>query len=130
MRPIVILSILSIALSVSSCSCQQRLTRLQQRCPDLFSVVELHDTVILPEHTADTVLLLSPTQIDTFIVEAERTRLQIVHHHDTLYTTITATPDTVVLHRTETIPCPATPPRKPIYILLLVAVVLLLLKLR
>lgn len=100
---------------LSSCSCNWHLKQVQKRCPDYLQ----SDTavVVRPAVQYDTVFFLSPDTgtstgsapvVDTFLIEKERVRVQLVRVHDTLLANVELPPDTITTVRTVTVapPCP------------------------
>ena len=99
----------------SGCSCGYHVRRVQNRCPDYLQT----DTavVVRPAVQYDTVFFLSPDTgtstgsapvVDTFLIEKERVRVQLVRVRDTLLANVELPPDTVATVRTVTVapPCP------------------------
>lgn len=99
----------------SGCSCNYHVRRVQNRCPDYLQT----DTavVVRPAVQYDTVFFLSPDTgtstgsapvVDTFLIEKERVRVQLVRVRDTLLANVELPPDTVATVQTVTIapPCP------------------------
>lgn len=99
----------------SGCSCGYHVRRVQNRCPDYLQA----DTavVVRPAVQYDTVFFLSPDTgtstgsalvVDTFLIEKERVRVQLVRVHDTLLANVELPPDTITTVRTVTVapPCP------------------------
>ncbi len=100
---------------LSSCSCNWHLKQVQKRCPDYLQ----SDTavVVRPAVQYDTVFFLSPDTgtstgsapvVDTFLIEKERVRVQLVRVRDTIFANVELPPDTVATVQTVTIapPCP------------------------
>lgn len=96
------LSILALLL-LSSCNCQQRMARLQKKCPQCFEQITIADTIALPSARIDTVFVSSHT-IDTFVLEHNRATLEVIKQVDTLYATLHLKPDTI--YRTLHLPAP------------------------
>jgi hypothetical protein len=107
---------LAIAL-FSSCSCNYHVRRVQNRCPDYLQT----DTsfAVRPAERYDTIFLLTPDTVvstgsttgaaaDTFLIEKERVRVQLVRVRDTIFANVELPPDTVATVQTVTIaaPCP------------------------
>ena len=99
----------------SGCSCGYHVRRVQNRCPDYLQ----SDTavVVRPAVQYDTVFFLSPDTgtstgsapvVDTFLLEKERVRVQLVRARDTIFANVELPPDTVATVRTVTVapPCP------------------------
>lgn len=100
---------------LASCSCNWHIKRVQNRCPDYLQ----SDTavVVRPAVQYDTAFVFSSDTgtstgsapvVDTFLIEKERVRVQLVRVHDTLLANVELPPDTVATVRTVTVapPCP------------------------
>lgn len=99
----------------SGCSCNYHVRRVQNRCPDYLQSDTVYE--VRPAVQYDTVFFLSPDTgtstgsapvVDTFFIEKERVRVQLVRVHDTIFANVELPPDTVATVRTVTIapPCP------------------------
>ncbi len=100
---------------LSSCSCNWHLKQVQNRCPDYLQADTSY--TVRPAVQYDTVFFLSPDTgtstgsapvVDTFLIEKERVRVQLVRVHDTLLANVELPPDTITTVRTVTVapPCP------------------------
>ena len=100
---------------LSGCSCNYHVRRVQNRCPDYLQA----DTVfeVRPAVQYDTAFVFSSDTgtstgsapvVDTFLIEKERVRVQLVRVRDTIFANVELPPDTVATVQTVTIapPCP------------------------
>lgn len=99
----------------SGCSCNYHVRRVQNRCPDYLQ----SDTavVVRPAVQYDTAFVFSSDTgtstgsapvVDTFLIEKERVRVQLVRVRDTIFANVELPPDTVATVQTVTVapPCP------------------------
>lgn len=118
-----------IALLAASCSCQQRLERLHDRCPDCFTAAtaQIIDTVILPGKILTADFSLSELAENApLIVHQNDVTLTIDEKGDTVKVYVEVPPDTVELTRTVTVPCPQEPQDPQWEVAAAVAVVLII----
>ena len=96
-------------LALTGCSCQQRLERLQQRCPDCFTQTTAHvrDTLTVPEKilTGSVPWAWLPSG-DTVLLQNRDITLQLLLEGDSLKADVTVPPDTLYIDREVTLPCP------------------------
>ena len=96
-------------LALTGCSCQQRLERLQRRCPDCFTQTTAHvrDTLTVPETilTGSVPWAWLPSG-DTVLLENRDITLQLLLEGDTLRADVTVPPDTLYIDRKVAVPCP------------------------
>ena len=96
-------------LALTGCSCQQRLERLQQRCPDCFTqtTAQMRDTLTVPEKilTGSVPWAWLPSG-DTVLLENRDITLQLLLEGDTLRADVTVPPDTLYIDRKVAVPCP------------------------
>lgn len=132
MKPRKFIPILLAAMLAVSCTCQQRIERLQRHCPECFATATVQDTVRIDAVHIDTVLRLSPRpdgtqQADIPIVIDHR---QGLLHIDICDTTAAVSlhlpPDTVVVQRTVRLPAKQPQPYLRWYEILIMAAVLVL----
>lgn len=100
---------------LSGCSCNYHVRRVQNRCPDYMqadTVYEVrpavqYDTAFVFSSDTGTSTGSSPV-VDTFLIEKERVRVQLVRVRDTIFANVELPPDTVATVQTVTIapPCP------------------------
>ena len=103
--PLLLFSILAL----TGCSCQQRLERLQQRCPDCFvqTTAHLRDTVPVPQKLlSGSVPWVWLADGDTVLLENRDITLQLLLEGDTLRADVTVPPDTLYIDREVAVPCP------------------------
>ena len=96
-------------LALSGCSCQQRLKRLQHRCPDCFTQTTAHvrDTVPVPEKILSSSVPWAWLPAgDTVILQNRDISLQLLLDGDSLKADVTVPPDTLYIDREVTLPCP------------------------
>ncbi len=96
-------------LALTGCSCQQRLERLQQRCPDCFTQTTAHlrDTLPVPEKIlSSSVPRAWLPSGDTVILQNRDITLQLLLEGDSLKADVTVPPDTLYIDRQVTVPCP------------------------
>ena len=115
------INVKNLALSViatvllASCSCNWHIKRVQNRCPDYLQTDTVYE--VRPTVQYDTDFFLSPDTgtstgsapvVDTFLIEKERVRVQLVRVRDTIFANVELPPDTVATVQTVTIapPCP------------------------
>ena len=100
---------------LSSCSCNYHVRRVQNRCPDYLQTDTVYE--VRPAVQYDTAFVFSSDTgtstgstpvVDTFFIEKERVRVQLVRVHDTLLANVELPPDTITTVRTVTVapPCP------------------------
>lgn len=96
-------------LALTGCSCQQRLERLQHRCPDCFTQTTAHvrDTLTVPEKilTGSVPWAWLPSG-DTVLLQNRDITLQLLLEGDSLKADVTVQPDTLYIDREVTLPCP------------------------
>lgn len=99
----------------SGCSCNYHVRRVQNRCQDYLQTDTVYE--VRPAVQYDTAFVFSPDTgtstgsapvVDTFLIEKERVRVQLVRVRDTIFANVELPPDTVATVRTVTIapPCP------------------------
>ena len=96
-------------LALTGCSCQQRLERLQQRCPDCFTQTTAHvrDTVPVPEKIlSGSVPWVWLPSGDTILLQNRDITLQLLLEGDSLKADVIVQPDTLYIDREVTVPCP------------------------
>lgn len=96
-------------LALTGCSCQQRLERLQQRCPDCFTQTTAHvrDTVPVPAKIlSGSVPWAWLPSGDTVLLQNRDITLQLLLDGDSLKADVTVQPDTLYIDREVTLPCP------------------------
>lgn len=100
---------------LSGCSCNYHVRRVQNRCPDYLQTDTVYE--VRPAVQYDTAFVFSSDTgtstgsapvIDTFLIEKERVRVQLVRVRDTIFANVELPPDTVATVQTVTIapPCP------------------------
>lgn len=100
---------------LASCSCNWHLKQIQKRCPDYLQSDTVYE--VRPAVQYDTAFVFSSDTgtstgsapvVDTFFIEKERVRVQLVRVHDTLLANVELPPDTVATVQTVTVapPCP------------------------
>lgn len=105
-------------LALTGCSCQQRLERLQRRCPDCFTQTTAHvrDTLTVPEKIlSGSVPWAWLPSGDTVLLQNRDITLQLLLEGDSLKADVTVPPDTLYIDRQVTVPCPRVrqPPQPP-----------------
>jgi hypothetical protein len=87
--------LLLLLLLFSSCTPQQRISRILRNHPDLMrhDTVTFRDTIITPGFVVDSAFAFYSG--DTVVITKERVKVRLVYLHDTLRTNITQTPDTI-----------------------------------
>jgi hypothetical protein len=101
----VILSIsLLLLCSLAGCSleqrCNRRLAFLEKNCPQCFEPVTLRDTIITEAVRYDTSFVMrNDTVADTFVMEKERVKVQVVRLHETLLVQAEVKADTIYIER-------------------------------
>lgn len=96
-------------LALTGCSCQQRLERLQQRCPDCFTQTTAHvrDTLTVPEKIlSGSVPWAWLPSGDTVLLQNRDIILQLLLEGDSLRADVTVQPDTLYIDREVAVPCP------------------------
>lgn len=96
-------------LALTGCSCQQRLERLQHRCPDCFTQTTAHlrDTLPVPEKIlSGSVPWAWLPSGDTVLLQNRDITLQLLLEGDSLRADVTVPPDTLYIDRQVTVPCP------------------------
>ena len=96
-------------LALTGCSCQQRLERLQQRCPDCFTqtTAQVRDTLTVPEKIlSGSVPWVWLPSGDTVLLQNRDITLQLLLEGDSLKADVTVQPDTLYIDREVTVPCP------------------------
>lgn len=96
-------------LALTGCSCQQRLERLQRRCPDCFTQTTAHvrDTVPVPAKIlSGSVPWVWLPSGDTVLLQNRDITLQLLLEGDSLKADVTVPPDTLYIDRQVTVPCP------------------------
>ncbi len=96
-------------LALTGCSCQQRLERLQCRCPGCFTQTTAHvrDTLTVPEKIlSGSVPWAWLPSGDTVLLQNRDITLQLLLEGDSLKTDVTVQPDTLYIDRQVTVPCP------------------------
>lgn len=96
-------------LALTGCSCQQRLERLQRRCPDCFTQTTAHvrDTLTVPEKIlSGSVPWAWLPSGDTVLLQNRDITLQLLLEGDSLKADVTVQPDTIYIDREVTLPCP------------------------
>lgn len=96
-------------LALTGCSCQQRLERLQRRCPDCFTQTTAHvrDTLTVPEKIlSSSVPWAWLPSGDTVLLQNRDITLQLLLEGDSLRADVTVPPDTLYIDRQVTVPCP------------------------
>ncbi len=96
-------------LALSGCSCQQRLERLQRRCPDCFTQTTAHvrDTLPVPAKLlSGSVPWAWLPSGDTVLLQNRDITLQLLLDGDSLKADVTVPPDTLYIDREVTLPCP------------------------
>ena len=96
-------------LVLQGCSCQQRLERLQHRCPDCFTQTTAHlrDTLPVPEKIlSGSVPWAWLPSGDTVLLQNRDITLQLLLEGDSLKADVTVPPDTLYIDRQVTVPCP------------------------
>lgn len=96
-------------LALTGCSCQQRLERLQQRCPDCFTQTTAHvrDTQTVPEKIlSGSVPWVWLPSGDTVLLQNRDITLQLLLEGDSLKADVTMQPDTLYIDHEVTVPCP------------------------
>lgn len=102
---VILLSIgLLLLCSLAGCSleqrCNRRLAFLTKNCPQCFEPVTLRDTIITDAVRYDTSFVMrNDTVADTFVLEKERVRVQVVRLHDTLLVQAEVKADTIYIER-------------------------------
>ena len=95
-------------LALTGCSCQQRLERLQSRCPDCFTQTTAHvrDTLTVPEKilTGSVPWAWLPSG-DTVLFQNRDITLQLLVEGDSLRADVTVQPDTLYIDREVALPC-------------------------
>ncbi|MBR5029299.1 MAG: hypothetical protein IKX51_08770 [Bacteroidales bacterium] len=100
---------------LASCSCGWHLKQIQKRCPDYLQTDTVYE--VRPAERYDTIFLLTPDTVvstgsttgaaaDTFLIEKERVRVQLVRVRDTIFANVELPPDTVAIVRTVTVAAP------------------------
>ena len=100
---------------LAGCSCNYHVRRVQNRCPDYLQADTVYE--VRPAVQYDTAFVFSSDTgistgsapvVDTFLVEKERVRVQLVRVRDTIFANVELPPDTVATVQTVTIapPCP------------------------
>ena len=100
---------------LTSCSCNWHLKQIQNRCPDYLQTDTVYE--VRPAVQYDTAFVFSSDTgtstgsapvVDTFLIEKERVRVQLVRMRDTIFANVELPPDTVATVRTITVapPCP------------------------
>ena len=95
-------------LALTGCSCQQRLERLQSRCPDCFTQTTAHvrDTVPVPEKIlSSSVPWAWLPSGDTVLLQNRDITLQLLLEGDSLKADVTVPPDTLYIDREVALPC-------------------------
>ena len=96
-------------LALTGCSCQQRLERLQHRCPDCFTqtTAQVRDTLTVPEKilTGSVPWVWLPSG-DTVLLQNRDITLQLLLEGDSLRADVTVQPDTLYIDREVAVPCP------------------------
>ena len=95
-------------LALTGCSCQQRLERLQHRCPDCFTQTTAHvrDTVPVPAKIlSGSVPWAWLPSGDTVLLQNRDITLQLLLEGDTLRADVTVPPDTLYIDREVAVPC-------------------------
>ena len=90
-------------LMMTACSCEKRVAHLAGRCPECFEKIIIFDTVATSSQRIDTVFVAKNT-VDTFVLDHDRVRLEIIKQVDTFATTLHLKPDTII--RTLQVPAP------------------------
>lgn len=115
------INVKNLALSViatvllASCSCNWHLKQIQKRCPDYMQSDTVYE--VRPAVQYDTAFVFSSDTgtstgsapvVDTFLIEKERVRVQLVRVRDTIFANVELPPDTVATVQTVTVapPCP------------------------
>ena len=96
-------------LALTGCSCQQRIERLQRRCPDCFTQTTTHvrDTVPVPAKIlSGSVPWAWLPSGDTVLLQNRDITLQLLLEGDSLRADVTVPPDTLYIDRQVTVPCP------------------------
>ena len=96
-------------LALTGCSCQQRLERLQRRCPDCFTqtTAQVRDTLTVPEKIlSGSVPWAWLPSGDTVLLQNRDITLQLLLEGDTLRADVTVPPDTLYIDREVAVPCP------------------------
>ena len=96
-------------LALTGCSCQQRLERLQRRCPDCFTQTTAHvrDTLPVPAKLlSGSVPWAWLPSGDTVLLQNRDITLQLLLEGDSLKADVTVPPDTLYIDRQVTVPCP------------------------
>ena len=96
MKPIITI----LLLLLSSCSPQQRLTRLIALHPELKvpDTIVIRDSLIVPQVRVDTMLDFK-TILDTVIIQKDRLQIKLSRIHDTLFVSGKCKGDTVYITR-------------------------------
>lgn len=102
---------------LSGCSCNYHVRRVQNRCPEYLQTDTVYE--VRPAVQYDTAFVFSSDTgtgtstgsapvVDTFLIEKERVRVQLVRVRDTIFANVELPPDTVATVQTVTIapPCP------------------------
>ena len=95
-------------LALTGCSCQQRLERLQRRCPDCFTQTTAHvrDTLTVPEKIlSGSVPWAWLPSGDTVLLQNRDITLLLLLEGDSLKADVTVQPDTLYIDREVTLPC-------------------------
>lgn len=93
-------TILIISLFLAACSPQKRLERLIKKHPELVQkdTVLVRDTIYTTDIHTDTIFF-SIKKIDTFYLEKEKLKIQIIKKYDTLKVSADVKRDTVFLEK-------------------------------
>lgn len=98
---------------LSGCSCNYHVRRVQNRCPDYLQADTVYE--VRPAVQYDTAFVFSSDTgtstgsapvVDTFLIEKERVRVQLVRVRDTIFANVELPPDTVAIVRTVTVAAP------------------------
>ena len=124
--------LLFLIIALSSCSDSRRLAKICERSPNIcVSDTVVTDTffTIREYKSIDTLKVMQP--VDTFTIETERTKIQILKQYDTLRILTDTKNDTITEIRTEYVTkYKVKSDRKPLWIALVITTVLLLLLIR
>lgn len=85
---------------IASCSVEKRLQRLIKKHPELIKkdTVYVHDTIVTKEIQSDTVFV-SKHSIDTFYLEKEKLKVQIIKQRDTIRVKAEVRADTIYMEK-------------------------------
>ncbi|GAB4451228.1 MAG: hypothetical protein OHK0036_11420 [Bacteroidia bacterium] len=85
---------------IASCSAEKRLQKLIKKHPELIKkdTVYIHDTVVTKEIQADTVFV-SKHSVDTFYLEKEKLKIQVIKQRDTIRVKAEVKSDTIYLEK-------------------------------